>query len=143
MVKSRVPPSRGSAVGSGAGSLLLALMALVLLGVWARDRPGARHGDLGAAVPGHDARGLQKSRDFSGMDYGAVRAQMIADARAALAYYGETLNIRRPGLEGRVKVRRVRLIYEGGALKPRDERIMREALHATKATVPGVEVLFR
>ncbi|HYO72990.1 MAG TPA: hypothetical protein VEU33_43710, partial [Archangium sp.] len=83
-----------------------------------------------------------KSRDFSGMDYEAVRAQMSADARAALAYYGETLNIRRPGLEGRVKVLRVRLIYQGGALAPKPSD-MEKALSATKATVPGVEVLFR
>ncbi|MGZ3461765.1 MAG: hypothetical protein ACXU86_25010, partial [Archangium sp.] len=57
-----------------------------------------------------------KSRDFSGLEYDVVEAQMIADAREALGYYGETLNIRRPGLKGRVKVQRVRLIYEGGKL---------------------------
>ena len=84
-----------------------------------------------------------KSRDFSGLKYEAMEAQMIADAREALGYYGETLNIRRSGLEHRVKVQRVRLIYEGGDLKPLDVDDLKTALDATRAEVPGVEVLFQ
>ncbi len=83
-----------------------------------------------------------KSRDFSGLKYDAMRVQMMVDARAALAYYGETLDIRRPGLQGRVEVQRVRLIYEGGPFKPK-ELEMKRALLATQEKVPGVEVLFQ
>jgi hypothetical protein len=68
---------------------------------------------------------------------------MIADARAALAYYGETLDIRRPGLQGRVTVLRVRLIYEGGPLKPKNLDVMKEAMTETRKNIPGVEVLFQ
>jgi hypothetical protein len=84
-----------------------------------------------------------KSRDFSGLRYDALEAQMKADARQALGYYGETLDILRPGLEGRVKVRRVRLIYEGGHLKPRDVDVLDTAVSRTRNEVPGVEVLFQ
>jgi len=68
---------------------------------------------------------------------------MMADARAALAYYGETLDIRRPGLQGRVQVHRVRLIYEGGNLMPKDSRLMKRVVLETQKKVLGVEVLFQ
>jgi hypothetical protein len=84
-----------------------------------------------------------KSRDFSGLKYEAMRAQMMVDARAALAYYGETLDIRRPGLQGHVDVQSVRLIYEGGPLKPKKSDLMRKAVLETQGRVPGVEVLFQ
>ena len=67
-----------------------------------------------------------KSRDLSGMADKPVAAQMMADAAAALRYYGETLNIRRPSLKHlgpRVQVRRVRLVYEGGELMPDPRRL--------------------
>jgi hypothetical protein len=83
-----------------------------------------------------------KSRDFSEFEYRTVVAQMKADAREALHKYGETLEIRRPGLELRVKVQRVRLIYEGGKLKP-PEPDLKRAVRATEQKVPGVEVLFQ
>jgi hypothetical protein len=84
-----------------------------------------------------------KSRDFSGLEERALMAQMMADARAALAHYGETLDIRRPGLQGRVQVHRVRLIYEGEPLKPKDSKLMEKAVLKIEKDVPGVEVLFR
>ncbi|MFL5352675.1 MAG: hypothetical protein ACJ8AN_08520, partial [Archangium sp.] len=84
-----------------------------------------------------------KSRDFSGLEYKTLKVQMIADAREALEYYGETLDIRRPGLELRVEVRRVRLIYEGGALRPKDVGDLRTAVYETQDSVPGVEVSFQ
>ena len=62
-----------------------------------------------------------KSRDFSLLAVDALMGQMIADASATLPYYGERLNIRKPSLhlrDSQVLVHRVRLIYEGGALKP-------------------------
>ena len=69
-----------------------------------------------------------KSRDFSGMtDPKPLAAKMKADAAAALRFYGETLDIRRPSLKhlgSEVQVRRVRLVYEGGELKPEAERVL-------------------
>ncbi|HYO71820.1 MAG TPA: hypothetical protein VEU33_37660 [Archangium sp.] len=84
-----------------------------------------------------------KSRDFSQLNEKAVEAQMKTDAGEALAYYGETLDIVRPGLKLRVQVQCVRLIYEGGALKPRDARLLKRAVTATEKKFPGVEVLFQ
>jgi hypothetical protein len=84
-----------------------------------------------------------KSRDFSGMKARAMEAQMKADAREALRKYGGALDIRRPGLESRVDVQRVRLIYEGGGLKPRKTDELRMAVDATEEAIPGVEVFFQ
>ena len=39
-------------------------------------------------------------------------------------------------------VRRVRLIYEGGTLNPKDLKELKAAVRATEDAVPGVEVLF-
>ncbi|MFP2929015.1 hypothetical protein ACLESO_28210 [Pyxidicoccus sp. 3LG] len=83
-----------------------------------------------------------KSRDFKLLDPQEVQAQMKADASSALRYYGETLNIRRPGMEMEARVQRVRLVYEG-ALKPKDARAARDAVDATNDSVKGVEVLFQ
>jgi hypothetical protein len=90
-----------------------------------------------------------KSRDLSGLKGSALDAQMIADAREALRKYGETLDIRRDSLqpllrEGReVPVQRVRLVYEGGALMPKQIDKLNAAVNAVKEEVPGVEVLFQ
>ncbi len=83
-----------------------------------------------------------KSRDFSQVKLKILEAQMKADARQALEYYGETLEIRRPGLESHVKVQRVHLIYEGGQLKPSKSN-MTKAIHEAQQKFPGVEVLFQ
>ncbi|WNG56538.1 hypothetical protein F0U59_18585 [Archangium gephyra] len=88
-----------------------------------------------------------KSRDLSGLDRSALRAQMIEDASEALQKYGERLDIRRDSLQrlfgeaGDVQVSRVRLIYEGGDLKPMNPDFLRTAVNETKKSVPGVEVL--
>jgi hypothetical protein len=84
-----------------------------------------------------------KSRDFSLLGEDALRAQMIRDAREALGYYGETLDIRRPGLEFRVEVQRVRLIYEGGDLKPTRVENLKAVVNRAQKLVPGVEVSFQ
>jgi hypothetical protein len=90
-----------------------------------------------------------KSRDLSGLKGKALGAQMKADAKEALGYYGETLDIRRPSLKhlihggSEVPVPRVRLIYEGGALKTKDVTKLKAAVDETKTAVPGVEVLFQ
>ncbi|WP_375767507.1 hypothetical protein NR798_38395 [Archangium gephyra] len=84
-----------------------------------------------------------KSRDFSGLKYDVMEARMEADATEASRKYGGTLDIRRPGIEGSVNVRRVRLIYEGGPLKPKNERQLDVAMRAAEKEVSGVEVLFQ
>ncbi|QRK13042.1 hypothetical protein JQX13_25260 [Archangium violaceum] len=87
-----------------------------------------------------------KSRDFRQLKSNALTAQMRVDAIEALRYYGGTLDIRRPSLNLRgspVQVHRVRLIYEGGALQPRDPRVKETAMSRIKADVEGAEVLFQ
>ncbi|MGZ3460398.1 MAG: hypothetical protein ACXU86_18070 [Archangium sp.] len=91
-----------------------------------------------------------KSRDLSGLKEGkALEAQMIADASEALGYYGERLDIRRSSLKpllreaSEVPVQRVRLIYEGGALKPKRIDDLNAAMREAEKKVKGVEVLFQ
>ncbi|MFY0583508.1 hypothetical protein ACN28S_62680 [Cystobacter fuscus] len=78
-----------------------------------------------------------------------MTAQMIADAKEALRKYGETLDIRRDSLQplfregSEVPVQRVRLIYEGGDLRPNEADVLNAALNSTRAIVPGVEVSFQ
>ncbi|WP_187344892.1 hypothetical protein [Cystobacter ferrugineus] len=90
-----------------------------------------------------------KSRDLSRLKGNPLVAKMIADAREALGYYGETLDIRRSSLQlllhqvREVPVRRVRLIYEGGPLKPKDADAMKAFMISVRENAPGVEVLFQ
>ncbi|WP_375761627.1 hypothetical protein [Corallococcus exercitus] len=81
-----------------------------------------------------------KSRDLRQLNERALKAQMGADARAALRYYGETVNVRRPGLEGPAQIRKVRLVYEGGALEYRGTAMLEGILTDLQDQVPGVEV---
>ena len=83
-----------------------------------------------------------KSRDFSGLEYRNMAAQVKADAGEALTKYGGVLDIRRPGLELHVEVQRVYLIYEGGLLNPL-ELNKNKAVRATEQKVQGVKVLFQ
>jgi hypothetical protein len=85
-----------------------------------------------------------KSRNLSLLEEEALTAQMKTDASEALRYYGERLEIRRPSLElqgQEVPVHRVRLIYEGGVLKPEDIGILKAAMKEAEKKVRGVEVL--
>ncbi|PTL77860.1 hypothetical protein [Vitiosangium sp. GDMCC 1.1324] len=90
-----------------------------------------------------------KSRDLSELGETALTAQMIADAREALQKYGGTLDIRRDALQpllrggNEVPVQRVRLVYEGDALKPKISGDLDAAVGKTQKEVPGVEVLFQ
>ncbi|ATB39790.1 hypothetical protein CYFUS_005238 [Cystobacter fuscus] len=90
-----------------------------------------------------------KSRNLALLEEEAMKAQMKADASEALQNYGETLDIRRGSLQSllpggsEVQVPRVRLIYEGGALKPTDVNLLKRAVNEIKAVVPGVEVVFQ
>jgi hypothetical protein len=87
-----------------------------------------------------------KSRDLRLMDADILVAQMKADAREALGYYGEKLDIRRPSLKhlapegSTVRVQRVRLIYEGGELMPKNPDWFKAAREEAQRTVKGVEV---
>ncbi|RKH11527.1 hypothetical protein D7X74_25345 [Corallococcus sp. CA047B] len=84
-----------------------------------------------------------KSRDLSRMELGELTTQMTGDAKLALRYYGETLKIRRPGMEIEARVQRVRLIYEGGELKPSGPIDLKSAVERTATEVKGVEVSFQ
>jgi len=86
-----------------------------------------------------------KSRNLSQMEPDVLKAQLREDAREALSYYGQTLNIRRRSLnpEGgltQVQVQRIRLVYEGGDLKPRDLEAWSEAVTKAQSEAKGVEV---
>ncbi|AKF79682.1 hypothetical protein MFUL124B02_05510 [Myxococcus fulvus 124B02] len=83
-----------------------------------------------------------KSRDLLGLDRDALVAQVVADASAALRYYGETVSIRRPGLEQTARIKRVRLIYEK-TFKPLDPDAIERAVTRAESRAKGVEVLFR
>ena len=60
-----------------------------------------------------------------------------------------SLDIRRSSLQSifpessQVTIQRVRLVYEGGELKPTDANALKTAVVQTKKAVPGVEVLFQ
>ncbi|MFY0581230.1 hypothetical protein ACN28S_49530 [Cystobacter fuscus] len=90
-----------------------------------------------------------KSRDLSGLGPESLSAQVVADASEALSHYGRSLDIRRPSLrsllpeKSEVTVSRVRLIYEGGQLKPRDVDVLDAAVNRARTDVPGVEVFFQ
>ncbi|HYO70946.1 MAG TPA: hypothetical protein VEU33_33200, partial [Archangium sp.] len=90
-----------------------------------------------------------KSRDLSGLKYDDLKAQLVTHAKEALTKYGETLQIRRDTLQrilpegSEVPIQRVRLVYEGGGLKPENAKNLRSAVNETRKEVPGVEVLFQ
>jgi hypothetical protein len=84
-----------------------------------------------------------KSRDLSQLGPEALAAQMTADARAALNYYGGTLKVLRPGLRFQVRIQHVRLVYEGGKLMPATLDGWEDAVRTTQNGVQGVEVFFQ
>ena len=126
------------------------------VGVW-KPESGLRFADVlvieQSLLPGRTPRVETfsfKSRDLSLLTEDALIAQLIADAREALVYYGETLNIRRPSLQRilpnvpHVPVRRVRLIYEeSNHLKPKDFDLQKAAVDEAHNAFPEVEILFR
>ena len=90
-----------------------------------------------------------KSRDLSKLKGRTLEAPMIEDAREAQRKYGETLDIRRESLQpllregSEVPVSRVRLIYEGGALLPKEVDGLQRAAKKAKDELPGLEVFFQ
>lgn len=122
------------------------------VGVAKRNTPGVRFADVlvienqpRSSPPRVEAFSF-KSRELGGLRKNELLARMRADASEALLYYGEELDIRRRSLHLRdtpVRVRRVRLIYEGGALKPRDPQMLEQVVSVVEEDVDGVEVLFQ
>ncbi|HEX5744873.1 MAG TPA: hypothetical protein VFZ09_01440 [Archangium sp.] len=125
------------------------------VGVW-KPESGLRYADVlvieeggPAGVPPRVETFSFKSRDLSGLKYEALKAQMIEDAGEALQKYGGTLDIRRDSVHSmlsgsrEVPIQRVRLVYEGGKLKPSMADDLRKAMDETKRKVPAVEVLFQ
>ncbi|QAT82398.1 hypothetical protein EJ065_0793 [Corallococcus coralloides] len=82
-----------------------------------------------------------KSRDLKLLDNDALVAQMTADARNALRYYGGKLEVLRKGLRQSAQVQRVRLVYEGGGLKPKKAETLEAAMSEAQEKVSGVEVM--
>ncbi len=124
------------------------------VGVW-KPNAGLRYADVlvieespPAGQPPRVETFSFKSRDLSQLEPKALKAQLVADANDAVSYYGQTLSIRRSTLtpEGKpvqVQVQRVRLVYEGGALKPGQPAVLKEAVDQARDAVPEVEVLFQ
>jgi hypothetical protein len=124
------------------------------VGVW-KEKSGLRYSDvlvIEERPPVGQPQPLEtisfKSRDLSRLEPELLEAQVLADAREALSYYGGMLNIRRRTLnpEGdrvQVQVQRVRLVYEGGDLKPVQPGDWRKAVYEAKSKFKGVEVLLR
>ncbi|MBN1207429.1 MAG: hypothetical protein JXB05_21305 [Myxococcaceae bacterium] len=84
-----------------------------------------------------------KSRYLAQLEGEDLMATMGGDARAALEYYGGTLDILRPSLQQRVQVQHVRLVYQGGILLPERLEGLRGAIKRVQAKVQGVEVLIQ
>jgi hypothetical protein len=82
-----------------------------------------------------------KSRDLRLLGGDALTVQMRLDASAAASYYGGTLDILRRSIKLRVQVQRVRLIYEGGGLIPKDVDMLKSSVSKVQTDVRGVEVL--
>jgi hypothetical protein len=84
-----------------------------------------------------------KSRYLAPLKGTDLNARIEADALAALDSYGGELDIRRRSLKQRVEVQRVRLVYQGGILLPKELGDLKAALDTVKEDVKGVEVLFQ
>lgn len=117
------------------------------VGVAKQGTPGIRFADVlvieRQPPPGQPPRVETfsfKSRDLSQLREKALTVQMIADASAALRYYGETLDILRKTLRLQTEIRRVRLIYEGGGFKPAKVRDLDAVMDQVEKRVLGVEV---
>ncbi|TQF09873.1 hypothetical protein FJV41_42390 [Myxococcus llanfairpwllgwyngyllgogerychwyrndrobwllllantysiliogogogochensis] len=81
-----------------------------------------------------------KSRDLSLLKEDALVAQMVEDAGNALRYYGGELKIVRKQIRQKTRVQRVRLVYEGGELKPANSKDLTNALREVRDEIAGVEV---
>ncbi|NOJ83431.1 hypothetical protein HNV28_34850 [Myxococcus xanthus] len=82
-----------------------------------------------------------KSRNLSLLDRDAVAVQVNTDASNAMKYYGGSLKILRDGMRQQAAVKRVRLVYEGGELLPKERAMWDGAVNSAMRGVKGVEVL--
>ncbi|WP_415841850.1 hypothetical protein, partial [Myxococcus xanthus] len=84
-----------------------------------------------------------KSRNLSLLDRDELTVQVSTDASNAMKYYGGSLKILRDGMRQQAVVKRVRLVYEGENLLPRDRDGLDAAVSLVQDRVEGVEVVFQ
>ncbi|NVJ27769.1 hypothetical protein HUW62_41820 [Myxococcus sp. AM011] len=84
-----------------------------------------------------------KSRNLSILKKEDLEVQVNTDASNAMKYYGGTLKILRDGMRQQAAVKRVRLVYEGEKLLPKDREMLANAVDAAQERIKGVEVLFQ
>ncbi|HEX8701863.1 MAG TPA: hypothetical protein VF815_23750 [Myxococcaceae bacterium] len=84
-----------------------------------------------------------KSRNLAPLGAEPLKTQVVADAGDAMSYYGGEVHILRKSLRLRVHVQRVRLVYEGGELKPRTVDHWSKAVTRARRDYPGIEVLLQ
>jgi hypothetical protein len=123
------------------------------VGVAKADAAGVRYADVlvieanpPPGTPLHVETFSFKSRNFKPMNANELGAQLEADANNAVKHYGRTLNIRRRSLgltDVEVQVQRIRLIYEGGELRPGDLNVSSTLMEAIEKRVKEVEVSFQ
>ncbi|RKI00698.1 hypothetical protein D7Y15_37660 [Corallococcus sp. AB030] len=82
-----------------------------------------------------------KSRNLSFLKMEELEVQVNTDASNAMKYYGGSLKILRDGMRQQADVKRVRLVYEGETLLPRDRDGLAAAVTAAQERIEGVEVL--
>ncbi|WP_342379815.1 hypothetical protein NVS55_09815 [Myxococcus stipitatus] len=84
-----------------------------------------------------------KSRNLSPLKREELTVQVNTDASNAMKYYGGSLRILREGMRQPADVQRVRVVYEGQELLPKDRKILNGAARAAEKKIKGVEVVFR
>ncbi|WP_434384832.1 hypothetical protein [Melittangium boletus] len=126
------------------------------VGVW-KPQVGLRFADVlvleqASSAPGTAPRVETfsfKSRNLTGLAPRVLTNQMKSDAKEALTYYGETLDVRRSSLKSllngstTIPVLRVRLFYEGGGLRPPFAVRAEDIIELMRTSVPGVEVFIQ
>ncbi|NVJ16759.1 hypothetical protein [Myxococcus sp. AM010] len=81
-----------------------------------------------------------KSRDLSPLKWDELQVRVNTDASNAMRYYGGSLRILRDGMRQQADVQRVRLVYEGQGLLPKDPKLFTGAAKIAEQKIKGVEV---
>ncbi|MFY1824420.1 hypothetical protein ACN47A_00760 [Myxococcus fulvus] len=84
-----------------------------------------------------------KSRDLSPLKWDELQVRVNTDASNAMRYYGGSLRILRDGMRQQADVQRVRLVYEGQGLLPKDPKLFTAAAKIAEQKIRGVEVEFQ
>ncbi|MCP3104194.1 hypothetical protein LZ198_35560 [Myxococcus sp. K15C18031901] len=84
-----------------------------------------------------------KSRDLSFLKWEELQVRVNTDASNAMKYYGGTLKILRDGMRQQADVQRVRLVYEGTGLLPKNPKLFTDAAKIAEQKIKGVEVEFQ